>query len=227
MKKILAVVAHPDDEALGCLGTLLYFRNKGYKVKVVFMSDGESSRKLSSAKKKKFINSRTNQARLVSKKSKFTNPEFFNFPDNQLDTIPLLTIVKKLEREIKLFKPSIIFTHFENDLNIDHQITCKSVLTATRPKTSLFVKKIYCFETLSNTDFNFIKNKKKLFNPNFYVDIEKYLKKKLNLLKIYKREIKSWPHQRSIKGVKVLSNYRGSQIGVKNAEAFVCLRELL
>ena len=125
MKKILAVVAHPDDEALGCLGTLLYFRNKGYKVKVVFMSDGESSRKLSSAKRKKFINSRINQAKLVSKKSKFVKPEFFNFPDNQLDTIPLLTIVKKLEREIKLFKPSIIFTHFENDLNIDHQITCK------------------------------------------------------------------------------------------------------
>tara|TARA_Y100000591_G_C21675212_1_gene615078 strand:- start:62 stop:745 length:684 start_codon:yes stop_codon:yes gene_type:complete len=227
MKKILAVVAHPDDEALGCLGTLLHFRNKGYKVKVIFMSDGESSRKLSSLKKKKLINSRANQAKLVSKKSKFIKPEFFNFPDNRLDTIPLLTIVKKLEKEIKIFKPSIIFTHFENDLNIDHQITCKSVLTATRPKTNLFVKKIYSFETLSNTDFNFIKNKNKIFNPNFYVNIDKYLKKKLSLLKIYKREIQPWPHQRSIKGVKVLSNYRGSQIGVKNAEAFVCLRELL
>ena len=112
-------------------------------------------------------------------------------------------------------------------MNIDHQITCKSVLTATRPKTNLFVKKIYSFETLSNTDFNFIKNKNKIFNPNFYVNIDKYLKKKLSLLKIYKREIQPWPHQRSIKGVKVLSNYRGSQIGVKNAEAFVCLRELL
>ena len=226
MKKILVFAAHPDDEALGCMGTLLHFKSKGYKIKICFMSDGESSRKLSDSKKQKLVKSRMEQAKLVSKKSKFIKPNFFNLPDNKLDTISLLSIVKKVEKEIKKFKPSIIFTHFENDLNIDHQITCKSVLTATRPKTNLFVKKLYCFETLSNTDFSF-KNKNKVFNPNFFVDINKFLKKKIELLKIYKREIKQWPHQRSTKGVKILSNYRGSQIGVKNAEAFMCLRELL
>jgi|TARA_B110000211_G_scaffold234971_1_gene307917 LmbE family N-acetylglucosaminyl deacetylase len=226
MKKILVFAAHPDDEALGCMGTLLYFKSKGYKIKICFMSDGESSRKLSPNKKEKLIKSRMEQAKLVSKKSKLIRPNFFNFPDNMLDTIPLLLIVKKVEKEIKEFKPSIIFTHFEDDLNIDHQITCKSVLTATRPKTNLFVKKLYCFETLSNTDFSF-KKKNKVFNPNFFVDIDKFIKKKLELLKIYKKEIRKWPHQRSIKGVKILSNYRGSQIGIKNAEAFMCLRELL
>jgi len=226
MKKILVFAAHPDDEALGCMGTLLYFRSKGYKIKISFMSDGESSRKQSANKKMKLIKSRMEQAKLVSKKSKFLEPNFFNLPDNKLDTIPLLSIVKKVENEIKVFKPSVIFTHFEDDLNIDHQITCKSVLTATRPQTKLFVKKLYCFETLSNTDFSF-KKKNKVFNPNFFVDINKFIKKKLELLKIYKRELKQWPHQRSLRGVKILSNYRGSQIGVKNAEAFMCLRELL
>ena len=226
MKKILAVVAHPDDEALGCLGTLLHFRNKGYKVKVIFMSDGESSRKLSSLKKKKLINTRANQAKLVSKKSKFIKPEFFNFPDNRLDTIPLLTIVKKLEKEIKIFKPSIIFTHFENDLNIDHQIIYKAVITASRPLSKTFVRKIYSFEIPSSTDFSLSRRSKKIFNPNFFVEVEKTIKNKLDLLKIYKDEIKKWPHPRSLKSIKNLSMHRGSQIGKKYAEAFILVREL-
>ena len=98
MKKILVFAAHPDDEALGCMGTLLYFKSKGYKIKICFMSDGESSRKLSPNKKEKLIKSRMEQAKLVSKKSKLIRPNFFNFPDNMLDTIPLLLIVKKVEK---------------------------------------------------------------------------------------------------------------------------------
>lgn len=226
MKKILVIAAHPDDEILGCGATLLYYKKLGYSIKVIFLSDGESSRNLKKNEKKKLIKLRSDQAKKVSKISKFLKPEFINYPDNQLDTIPLLKIVQKIEKEIIRFKPSIIFTHYENDLNVDHQIAFKSVLTATRPKSKSFVRKIYCFEIPSNTDFSFKKNKNKIFVPNFYVNIEKYLKKKLELLRIYSGEMKRWPHQRSIKGIKVISNYRGSQIGVKNAEAFVCIRNL-
>ena len=137
----------------------------------------------------------------------------------------MLTVVKFIETEIKKFKPSIIITHNENDLNIDHMLTFKAVVTATRPSTKTFVKSIYCFETPSSTENNFSKLKVS-FNPNLYFDISNYITKKIKLLKIYKKEIKKYPHSRSLEGIKVLAKYRGTQIGVKYAEAFYLLRKL-
>ena len=99
-------------------------------------------------------------------------------------------------------------------------------MTASRPLSKTFVKKIYSFEIPSSTDFSLSANPKKIFNPNFFVDVEKTIIKKLQLLKIYKNEIKKWPHPRSLKSIKNLSMLRGSQIGRKYAEAFILVREL-
>lgn len=226
MKTILVFAAHPDDEMLGCGATLLNYVKKGYKIKSFFFGDGESSRNVNKRNLSKLISEREQQAILVSKKAKFEKPDFRRFPDNRLDMIPILDIVKYIELKIKKYKPEIIFTHFENDLNIDHQITHKAVMTATRPLSRTFVKKIYSFEIPSSTDFSFVRDKKRFFNPNFYVKVDKTIQKKLNLLKIYKEEIKKWPHPRSIKSIKNLAMYRGSQIGTKYAEAFLLIREL-
>lgn len=227
MKKILVICAHPDDEFLGCGATLLYFAKKGYKIKVVFLSDGETSRNINQKKIKSLINKRKKQAELISKKAKFQKPIFFDYPDNKLDKVPILLIIKKLEKEIRNFKPEIIFTHQENDLNIDHSIAFKASLTASRPMTKTFVKKIICFETPSSSEISFQIYKKKLFNPNLFVDISPFLKKKINLLKIYKSEIKKYPHARSLKNIENLAKYRGSQIGLKYAEAFYILRQVI
>jgi LmbE family N-acetylglucosaminyl deacetylase len=226
MKKILVFAAHPDDEMLGCGATLLKFKKKGYKIKSFFFGDGESSRNLKKKSTLSAIEKREKQAIEVSKKSKFEKPVFMRFPDNRLDTVPLLDIVKFIEKQIRFYKPEIIFTHFENDLNIDHQITYKAVMTASRPMSKTFVKKIYSFEIPSSTDFSLSSNSKKIFNPNFFVEVNQTILKKLNLLKIYKNEIKKWPHTRSIKSIKNLAMYRGSQIGKKYAEAFILVREL-
>ena len=225
MKKIMLVAAHPDDELLGSAGTLLLYKKKGYNIKIIFLSDGESSRNISENKKKFLIKKRKSQAKKISKLCKFTEPAFAEFPDNRLDTISMLTIVKFVENEIKKFKPTIIITHNENDLNIDHKLTIKAVVTATRPSTKTFVKSIYCCETPSSTENNFSKIKVN-FNPNLYFDISKFIDQKIKLLKIYKNEIKSYPHSRSLEGIKVLAKYRGTQIGVKYAEAFYILRKL-
>ena len=174
MKKIILVAAHPDDELLGSAGTLMYLISKGYKVKIIFLCDGESSRNINQKTIKSLINQRKKQAIKVSKLCKFNEPVFANFPDNKLDTIPLLEIIKFIEREIKKFKPSILITHNENDLNIDHRLTFKAVITATRPSTKTFVKSIYCFETPSSTENNFSKIKTS-FNPNIYFDITKFM----------------------------------------------------
>ena len=221
----MLIASHPDDELLGSAGTLLFYKKKGYKIKIVFLSDGESSRNINKKKKDTLIKLRKTQAIKVSKICKFEEPIFAQFPDNRLDTIPMLTVVKFIETEIKKFKPSIIITHNENDLNIDHMLTFKAVVTATRPSTKTFVKSIYCFETPSSTENNFSKLKVS-FNPNLYFDISNYITKKIKLLKIYKKEIKKYPHSRSLEGIKVLAKYRGTQIGVKYAEAFYLLRKL-
>ena len=184
MKKLLLVAAHPDDELLGCGGALLYYQKLGYSIKTVFLSDGESSRFIKKNQNKKLIKIRENQAKKVSKICKFHSPVFARFPDNQLDTIKFLKIVKFLENEIKKFKPEIILTHNEDDLNIDHKITCKAVITATRPSTKTFVHSIYCFETPSSTENNFSKVKVQ-FNPNLYIEISNYIKKKIKLLKMF------------------------------------------
>ncbi len=226
-KRILVFAAHPDDEILGCGGTLLYYRNKGYKIKIIFMSDGESSRNINIKRKNQLIAKRGEQAKKVSKKSKFIEPKFYNFPDNRMDSVPILEVVKKVELEIKNFKPSIIFTHFENDLNIDHRVTFNAVLTATRPKSQTFVDKILCFEIASSTNFSFYSDKSKIFKPNVYIDIKKFVRKKLDLLKIYNSEMRPWPHTRSIKGIKYLANNRGTEIGIDSAEAFINIREII
>lgn len=225
MKRLMLVAAHPDDELLGSAGTLLFYKKKGYKVKIIFLSDGESSRNINIEKKNILIKRRKDQAIKVSKLCKFQEPVFAEFPDNRLDTVAMLKVVKFIENEIKKFKPNIVITHNENDLNIDHMLTFKAVVTATRPSTKTFVKSIYCFETPSSTENNFSKIKVS-FNPNLYFDITKYIDKKIKLLKIYNKEIKPYPHSRSLEGIKVLAKYRGVQIGVKYAEAFYLLRKL-
>jgi len=225
MKKIMVIAAHPDDELLGCGGTLLFYKKKGYEIKIIFLSDGESSRDQKKDTEKKLITEREKQAKKVSKLCKFYPPVFGKFPDNRLDSINLLQIIKFIEHEIKKFKPEIVITHNEEDLNIDHRITCKAVVTATRPSTKTFVKTIYCFETPSSTENNFSKVKVR-FNPNLYIDISKFIEQKIKLLKIYKNEIRKYPHSRSLKAIKILAKYRGIQIGINYAEAFYILREL-
>ena len=221
----MLVAAHPDDELLGCGGTLLYFKKKGYDIKIIFLSDGESSRLRKKNKKKLLIKRREKQAIKISELCNFRKPSFARFPDNQLDGVLLIKIIKFIEREIIKFKPSILITHNENDLNIDHKTVFDAVVTATRPSTKTFVNSIYCFETPSSTENNF-SNLKVNFNPSLYFDISKFINKKIDLLKVYKNELKSYPHPRSLEGVRVLAKYRGTQIGKKYAEAFYVLREL-
>ena len=222
-RNILVIASHPDDEILGCGGTLYNFKKKGAKISALFLSDGESSRK--SSKIKKLILDRKKQALKAAKIIGIKNLIFGNFPDNSMDTVPLLKIVQFIEKRIKTIKPDIIFTHFENDLNIDHQITSKAVITACRPLKNQTVKSVLFFEILSSSEWN-ISSKNKNFKPNYFVDISKSLKFKLKALKCYRREIKKWPHPRSIEGVKLLSKTRGSSVGISNAEAFVLGRHV-
>ena len=114
-------------------------------------------------------------------------------------------------------------THNFSDLNIDHRIISESTLTAFRPEPKEKLEQFITFEVPSATDFRVLKNKKN-FVPNFFVNIENSLKSKIKAIKIYKDELKPYPHSRSLKGLKNLNKIRGNQCGLKYAEAFEIIR---
>ncbi len=218
-KKILIIAAHPDDEILGCGGTILKLK-KNNLIKVIFMTNGTDAR----GKNKKASQKRIQGCLNLFKKLKLNKPLILNFPDNKMDSVPLLKIVKKIEEILSKFNPEVVFTHFDGCLNIDHQITFKATVTACRPLKKTSVKKILSFEVPSSTDWALSRDKK--FQPNYYIDISKYIKEKILLMKYYKDEIRPFPHSRSLKSIKTLSEYRGASAGVKNAEAFYLYRYL-
>ena len=225
-KNILVIAAHPDDEVLGCGGTLSKFSKLGYKINVAFFSDGVAARSLKSTKKTKDILQRKKSSYKAAKILGVNKMEFFNLPDNQFDKISLLEIVKLIEKLIKKYSPSTIFTHYDNDLNIDHNIISKAVVTATRPYLNSSVKKLLFFEVPSSTEWNF-SSSPKLFSPNYFVNITNDLKTKLKAMKCYAQELRKWPHPRSLEGITNLAKARGSACGLKSAESFIIIREII
>ncbi len=212
--KILIIAAHPDDEILGCGGTIAKLKSEN-EINVIFMTNGVSAR---GKNKKKEIKNRKNSCLKLFRYLSLPKPIFFNFPDNQMDKIPLLKIIKKVEKKIKILKPTTILTHYSHCLNIDHKITFDAVITACRPINKLSVKKILSFEVPSSTDWALYKDKH--FQPNYFVDISKQINEKINLIKFYKKELRNYPHSRSLTGIKSLASVRGISCGVKYAESF-------
>ena len=214
-KKILVVAAHPDDEVLGCGGTLN--QNKNKIIQILFLSDGVSSR---GENLNNEIKSRKNSAIKFSKTISKLKPIFLNFPDNSFDRVKFLDIVQEIEKVIQKFKPDTILTHSSSDLNIDHQITNKASTTAARPiNKNNFIKTILFFEILSSTECNFSDTSSN-FKPRIFINIEKVFKKKIKAINFYKKELRQWPHPRSIEGIKTLAKFRGLSSNYKFAEAF-------
>ena len=148
-----------------------------------------------------------------------------DFPDNGMDKVKLLDVVKIIEKAKKKIMPHIIYTHNPHDLNIDHRVVAEATLTAFRPQAKEDWKKILAFEIPSSTDFAYFK-KNKIFQPNYFLDIKKYWNKKKKALKAYKTEMKKFPNSRSLKGIEILSKFRGVQNGIEQAEAFQVLKEI-
>lgn len=217
MDKVLVVCAHPDDEVLGVGGTLLKHVKNGDEVYTLILGDGETSRDNNNIAK------RNNQAQQVADFAGFKKLFTENLADNKFDSIALLDIVKKIEKVINEVKPTIIYTHFSNDLNVDHQITFKAILTACRPQPNFSVKKILTFETLSSTEWQ-KKERNNVFCPTVYNDIKNFIENKKKMLEIYQDEIREYPHPRSIQGVEILAKFRGLEVGLEYAEAFEAIR---
>jgi len=220
MNKILVIGAHSDDEALGCAGTIAKHVSQGDEVHFLFMTDGVGSRLIRANEAKERLTTAQKAADILGVKS-FKN---LNFPDNKMDSISLLDVVKQIEIQIENIQPDVIYTHHIGDLNIDHQITHKAVMTACRPQPGYCVKEIYVFEVLSSTEWQtpgYLP-----FLPNVYVDISDQIEIKHKVLEIYSDEMHQSPHSRNIENVIRLNALRGSAVGVSSAEAFMSVRVL-
>ena len=224
---ILVIAAHPDDEILGCGGSICKWKSEGKKINIVILAEGITSR----SDKRNVSKSETELKKLREKSKKVgkiigaDSVEFLGLPDNRMDTLPLLDIIKKIENIIYKLKPNIVLTHHAYDLNVDHRIANIAVLTACRPEPNSFVKKIMTFETPSSTDWSDNSQNTK-FNPNFFVDINYFLDIKIKALKVYDSEMRVYPHARSYRHIKTLANYRGNSVGLKAAEALMIIREI-
>lgn len=220
MKKIAVIAAHPDDEVLGCAGTIALHRRHGDDVHVVFMTDGEGAR---DPKTTRFAQ-RQSAARNALAQLGVTAVTFLDFADNAMDTLPLLHIVKRLETLLSQLQAHVIYTHFGHDLNIDHRLTYQAVLTACRPQPGQSVRAIYSFEIPSSTEWS--PQTAPAFKPNLFVDISPVLPQVTAALACYDQELRPWPHSRSLEAISARQRVRGSQVGLVAAEAFMIEREI-
>lgn len=220
--KALVIAAHPDDEILGCGGTIAKHIAMGDEVHVLILAEGVTSRVGSKERETK-----TTEVRQLAREAELANETLgvkslclCGFPDNQLDTIPLLEIIKKIEVHIDRLKPGIVYTHHAGDVNIDHRRVYEAAIVALRPLPASSLRALLFFEILSSTEWG-TSCSNQPFQPNWFVDITNTIEAKLKAMEKYQSELRNWPHPRSLKGIENLSKLRGATIGVDAAEAFV------
>ena len=223
---ILVIAAHPDDEVLGCGGTIARLTKEGAKLYIAILGEGVTSRyKKREAADYKVVEGLQSRSKDVAKILNAEPPFHYNLPDNRFDTVPLLDIIKTVEKLINRFQPQIVYTHHGGDLNIDHAITHRAVMTATRPVENCPVKEIYAFEVLSSTEWAFGQFKP-AFQPNVFVDISATLETKVRAMQIYESEMQPFPHPRSSRGIRSVAERWGTGVGLHAAEAFQLIRRV-
>jgi LmbE family N-acetylglucosaminyl deacetylase len=226
MKVVLVVAAHPDDEVLGCGGAIARHVDAGDTVHVVFLTDGVGSRSPEGVDDAPSVAVRTDAANTASGILGHEKPQAFFFPDNQLDTIGVLRISQALEGVVADLEPQIIYTHGGGDLNVDHQIVGRAVLTACRPLPESTVEEIHCFEVASSTEWP-VPGQGMPFTATTTVDITTTFDRKMQALKAYDGEMRPFPHARSYEAVEALARLRGSQSGLRMAESFYTARRIV
>lgn len=227
-KSILVIAAHPDDEVLGCGATMAKHTQSGDEVNVVILSEGLTSRDNQRNREKYSyeLSELANSAQKANDILGVSSLTLHDFPDNRMDSIDLLDIIKVVEGFIKKYKPEVVYTHHAGDLNIDHRLVHEAVVTACRPVPFYPVKMLLFFEIPSSTDWQ-MPGLAPCFIPNWFVDVSDTLSLKLRALDIYKSEMRIWPHARSIPALEYLSRWRGASVGVEAAEAFILGRKLV
>jgi N-acetylglucosamine malate deacetylase 1 len=218
---ILVISAHPDDEVLGCGASIAKWSEAGEVVHILIMAEGATSRDVARDvdAKNEELSLLVRSAQQAGKILGAASVKLLGFPDNRLD------VVKAVEAQIEQLQPHTVVTHHCGDVNIDHWITHEAVVTACRPQPDHPVRRLLSFEVPSSTEWQ-PPSSKVAFQPNWFEDVSETLDRKIKALKVYKSEMREWPHARSVQSVEHLARWRGSSVGCDAAEAFILLREL-
>jgi N-acetylglucosamine malate deacetylase 1 len=215
--RVLIVAAHPDDEVLGCGGTIARHAAAGDQVSILIMATGATARGGDARE----IDSLKEAARKAAAVLGARAPEFADFPDNRMDQVALLDVIQRVERTVRSVAPTLVYTHHRGDLNVDHRIAHEAVCTACRPLPGSSVHRLLAFETVSSTEWGH------MFTPTCYVETTPYLERKLEALEAYAGEMRAFPHARSLEAIRALATLRGAQAGVFAAEAFEVVRDIV
>ena len=226
---ILVFAAHPDDEVLGCGATIAKHVTQGDTVSVVILAEGVTGRD-------EIRNTEHRQSELCAlhQSAKTANDilgvqhlTLHTFPDNRMDSLDRLDIVKTIETFIEKTKPSVVYTHHAGDVNIDHRRIHEAVVTACRPTPGHCVRQLLFFEVASSTEWQPPASGQPAFTPNWFVDVSATLEAKLRALSAYDSEMRPWPHARSLQALEHLSRWRGASVGCEAAEAFMLGRQII
>ena len=223
---ILVIAAHPDDEVLGCGGTMARLAKENQDVFIAILGEGITSRpahrELADPEKIKELHNLSRKvATLVGAKDLF----MYSLPDNRFDTVAMLDVVKIIEDLLAKLKPQVVYTQHGGDLNVDHVVTFRATLTATRPMAGRPVRAVYAYEVASSTEWAF-QQFSPAFQPNVFVDISATLASKIRAMQTYESEARPFPHPRSPEALRAAAQRWGSVVGVPAAEAFQCVREI-
>jgi LmbE family N-acetylglucosaminyl deacetylase len=219
-KNLLVVAAHPDDELLGVGGTVARYVSEGWEAFCVILGQGALARQGTfQGDVARLKDCAVRAGEIIGYKEVL----FESFPDNAFDTVSLLSIIKTVEVHFARRKPSLVFTHYAHDLNIDHRRTFQAVLTAARPCNQNVPAELLCFETLSASEWQAPDLR---FRPNTYINVTSFFERKMKALAAYETEMRPFPHPRSAQAVTALSALRGSESSCVRAEAFVSVRRI-
>ncbi|MGA1870290.1 MAG: PIG-L deacetylase family protein [bacterium] len=226
--KIAVIAAHPDDEILGCGATLKKWAGEGAQIKVLILGEGITSRR-------KIRNREADKAHIEQLKRSCLHANrtlgvdeviLKEFPDNRFDSVDLLDIIKEIESFLQKFPATIIMTHHRGDLNIDHQITNRAVMTASRPGQVWAPDIILCFDILSSTELYF-GSRENYFIPHVFIDVTRTIDDKIKAMSYYESEIKPFPYARSLDSVRIQAQRYGQMVNLEAAEAFECVRAVI
>jgi len=220
MTTILVIAPHPDDETLGCGGSLLRHVAEGDAVHWLIITSMTEAGSFSAAQ----IKGREQAIAAVAQACGFAGIHQVGLPTTRLDTVPMVDLVKRIGAIVKRVEPTTMYLPFAGDAHSDHRITFEAAAACTKWFRHGSVRRVLAYETLSETDFGLDPDRKG-FRPNVYIDISGHLEKKLEIMHLYDGELAAPPFPRSAEAVRALAALRGSAAGCGAAEAFMLLKE--
>jgi len=224
---ILIVAAHPDDEVLGCGASIAKWSELGKEVHIMIMAEGATSRDAC-----RDVYANCEELSLLAKSAYqvgeilgVASVKLLGFPDNRMDSLERLDVIKAVEAEVERLQPHTVVTHHCGDVNIDHRVIHEAVITACRPQPGHSVRRLLAFEVPSSTEWQ-PPGSNVAFQPNWFEDVSDTIDRKIEALKVYQSEMREWPHARSLQSVEHLARWRGGSMGYEAVEAFILMREL-